>query len=207
MSILLSSDSFNRANGPLGSTDGSGTKDPAAWTTAVGTFAIASNVATVSALAHPVWSGIFLMASASVDLGTGNVDLSITLPNASGHTGLLFRFQDASNFWMFYANAPSNYTVQEVKAGLLLGGTSAALTPNNNDVLRLLANGSSITAFVNGVQQISVTNSDFQAATKHGLYVDTFTTGTWDNWSASDPTVVPYGGQYIGGPLQLTFQG
>lgn len=90
---LLVSDSFNRSNGALGSTDASGALGSLAWQVdggaSLSSYAISSNrAATVGTLPNqPVW----------VDVGTPNMRVEITvpvLPTGGGNIGVVFRYAD-----------------------------------------------------------------------------------------------------------------
>ncbi len=185
----LSTDTFNRGNNAssLGSTDGTGDLDPQAWTNVVGTLGINTNQAAPNgALAHGV---------STVDLGTADCTLQVTLSKATANAGISFRVDDANNFLYVYTAGPggSNVVTTKVVGG---GGPSTigttTTTVSDGDVLQVVLNGSLITVALNGVTLHSVTESFNQNETKHGLYLANGTTPRLDNWSATSGTELPY---------------
>ncbi len=165
---FLSADSFNRANSTtvLGSTDGNGTLDPLAWTQDVGVWGIASNQA-------ELFTGVGGDGSyAVVDLNESDVDITIKLSVRSASTGLIFRYVDSDNHWLFLSDNANNCQVY-IRAG---GGVYGARGSNHNtgnadgDVLRIVAVGSTIYAYRNGVLLETLTGqTGHQSATKQGF--------------------------------------
>ena len=80
--MVLSADTFNRTNSTtnLGTTNGAGTLDPLTWVQGHGTLGINSNQGYSSSLGGNGYSVGY------VDLGTGDVDITLTL--ASGNAAL-----------------------------------------------------------------------------------------------------------------------
>src|SRR5580765_976235 len=168
---LLSADSFNRANGAIGSTDGAGSLDPIAWQVLSGTVTITTNRAAASSTAQAV-----------VQLSTADVDINVTLNAASG-CALIFRVVDSSNFWAWYTAGTSSFLFRNVANSFTqIGATQTGATPGG-DVMRIVANGTAISVYRNGVLKLSTTDSQFLTATKHGIYFST--NDSVDNWSAS----------------------
>lgn len=180
---LYSADSFNRADSTtnLGSTDGAGTLDPIAWTQQAGTWGIETNRAYTSAGAA--------RSVATVELSQADVDLSITVAfGSSGTGGLVFRFVDTSNYWrLVLVSTTLIRLIKRTSGSDNVVGTFG--TAASGDVLRILAAGSSITAYRNGSSIITTTDTDLQTATKHGLVLDNTTNQRLDLWSATSGPV------------------
>jgi len=164
---LLSADSFNRANGAVGSTDGAGSLDPLAWTANAGTWAISSNQLNASVLgAGPS------VAVITCNLATANVDLSLTHgPNDVNGWGIVCRFSDMSNYVYLLGSSTTMLQLTKVVAGSSSAISGSFNVVNVGDVLRLVAVGNSFFVYHNGVLQGSspYTDSFNNTATKHGI--------------------------------------
>lgn len=182
LTTLLSTDSFNRANSTtsLGSTNGTGASDPAVWVSQHSTWGISSNQAYVSSTAGGIGD------IATVDLGAGDVDIQVTIAVMSGACGLTFRYVDNNNFWRWYGNATDIWCYKYV-AGTQTQMFHSFSTVTNGSVLRVIANGSSISLYLNGTLLNTVTDAFNSTATKHGMFAAGATTNFWDNWTASTP--------------------
>src|SRR5580765_3407619 len=160
----LSTDTFNRTNNTssLGTTDGAGSLDPLTWTQSTGTMGIISNTAYASSIPG---SRCF----ATVDLGTADVDASVTI-STIGQSGLLFRWSDSTHFWIWIAISTSSFLFKfDPGAGYTQVGTTQTGAANG-DVMRVVANGSAIEVFRNGTSKITTTDSYAASGTNHGLY-------------------------------------
>jgi hypothetical protein len=178
----LSTDTFNRADSSsgMGSTDGTGTKDPAAWNlTAPGCYGIQTN------RAYPVLNA---QNVAWIDLAAADVDLSVTAA-AFGAAGVLiaFRFADLSNY--LYAVAYSGGVLlirRQAASNTVLAGPIAGFTAG--ETLRVVAVGSSITVYRNAAVVATVTETFNATVTKHGVgFGGTTGNPRADNWSAMVP--------------------
>lgn len=205
--VLLSADSFNRANsGSLGATDGAGSLDPLTWVNEVGAFGIVSNRATV--ISGP--------ARSTLNLSTGDVDISaLCVAEANRNEGILFRWVDNSNYWAF-TQSLGHMLLFKLQAGSPTFQTMITNPPlNSGDTLRVITYGSSIQCFINGVLIATVTDSFNVTAPKHGLYqqVGSGIDSVWDNFSVStpEPSAAPlnisyplYTGSALGGGSSST---
>jgi len=93
---------------------------------------------------------------------TIQVDLKLYNAGSGGAAGILARYTDSNNYYMFRLHSGLGQVQLYKKAG----GTftllqTAPMTVNLNTwyTLMLVLNGSSITGYVNGLQQVSVTDS------------------------------------------------
>jgi hypothetical protein len=134
-----------------------------------GTWTIQSNHAQCSAAGGAGWG------LAYADAGVANATASVTLVQAANGIGIVGRLQDSNNFFFAYIGG-SNATIVlwEMSAGSLVNRGSAATSFQVGDVLSIQASGTTITARQSGSASASVsyTSTDFQTATKWGLYDD-----------------------------------
>jgi hypothetical protein len=175
MGTLLTADNFNRANQTnLGNTNGAGSLDPLAWP-ADGCWSISGNQAVmIQSSGSPSYT--FL------DVGTGNVDVSLRLVTQGTAGGLFIRYTDTNNM-IWIQSSFGTVTVYRRQAGastsILSCGTFA-----NGDTIRVVATGSSITVYRNGTQVGTVTETFNQTATKVGLSGG-FNNNTVDDFSVT----------------------
>jgi hypothetical protein len=174
--VLLSADSFNRADGAVGSTNGAGPLDPLAWTTHAGTFVIASNQLAATALGLDG-------ATMTCDLGTGNVDITYThvALDVNGQ-GIICRYTDLSNF--IYLNGDNTQLrLQKYVAGAS-SNISGTLTTSllAGTVVRLWAQDNLYIIYLDGVEVGSAVDTFNMTATRHGLRHQG-TSQRSDNWS------------------------
>jgi hypothetical protein len=179
-SVLLSADSFNRANTTVntGTTDGTGSLDPLTWTNQSGTGGINGNAAYSSGGA-----GI-----TTVNLLSGDVTVSISIAVMAGavQAGLVFRCSDGSNYWVLYiAPGMNNFTMYKVVATVFTQ-VGLAHTCAVNDVLKVTCSGSNIQVFQNDTLRENQTDSFNSTATKHGMYFGD-SIFRLDNFSATAP--------------------
>lgn len=180
---LLSADSFNRTNSTtnLGSTDGVGFLDAIPWVQhGTGVWGINANQAYVATPHDP--------SVATVDLCTGDVDISalVAIRSGANGAGISFRVVDENNFWYLRNSSSGNLQLFRVVAaaqgiqGTFSGGGADGQT------LRVVAVGNSISCYRNGTLRISATNSQFATATQHGLYNagDSGSVNRLDDWAA-----------------------
>lgn len=111
--IPIASDSFNRADGVLGNTDGAGHAEAnggggLAWTSQLGTWAINTNVATSSALDG---SGISI---ATVPGTTANIVAQVTATQAGNEIGMCLRYVDANNYLLIQHDGTNCQLVERV---------------------------------------------------------------------------------------------
>lgn len=106
--------------------------------------------------------------------------------NASG-IGLIIRYVDASNYYYARINTFGN-TLKIIKriAGseTELGNYNGGYTGGNSYTLKFSGTGTTLKAYVNGTERISVTDSDLTSAGKPGLWSD-YGNSTWNNFVIS----------------------
>jgi hypothetical protein len=188
-------DTFNRADSAtsLGTTD----TGAAAWSALQGTWGLSANQAYV-AVGDASTVCVAVVDASAADC-TVAVDLSV---NGGGNpqAGLAFRATDANNFYlaevtMGAAGTPKIY--KRVAGTYTAIATGASITFNGGETLSVELAGNSITVKRNGSTIVSVTDSTFPSATKHGLYQTAVSggigAGRADNFSIDVVTVIPSG--------------
>lgn len=171
-------DAFTRADSAvsLGSTEGTNVK---AWSALSGTWGISTNAAyNPSATAD---------GAAVIDASATDVTVTLSLA-AGGTAGICFRATDASNYYRacrFGTDLQLQKRVAGVNTSLV---ADFPYTPVANDVLVVIASGSSLTVKVNGVTRLTATDSTYLTQTKHGICCSTGDAALrWDNFSVSSP--------------------
>jgi hypothetical protein len=141
----------------------------AGWTEQNGTWQIQSNAAQrTNAAAAP---GNVATANA----GNANVTISLTINfAASDEGGIIARFQDISNFWLFdmEPDGPNGYSIMERSSGSWITRASGSFTfsLSTNYTIQLVCSGTTLTGTINGGNTLSYASaSDFQTATLHGI--------------------------------------
>lgn len=172
--MLLSADSFNRADSSttLGSTDGAGSLDPLAWAVN-GTWGIISNRAYTPVPGDG--------SKAVVNLGVSDVDISVDTP-VTNKQGLCLRYVNNTNNWYFVGDGSTTH-LNRVVAGV--DTVIASSAGGGSGPLQIVAVGSSIRCYSNGLLLYSTTDSTHLTATKHGLFNWGYSTNRFDNWAAS----------------------
>lgn len=172
------SDAFTRADSAvtLGSAD---TLQP--WTTVTGTAGISSNTAYFAALS----GGVGLSYVRSLAGG----DVQVTLSTVADGCGVVFRLQDASNYWKAVVNVGSTrWDVYQVVAGVAtLKGSTGVANVSNGVTVKIRAEGTTITIYIDGVAKTltpTISDATLQYQPNAGLYAAS-TSARFDNFSAS----------------------
>lgn len=154
---VILSDSFNRANGAIGSAD-----TGQVYTQNVGTWTINANQANSDATANAV-------VSAQCNISDGSVQVDCVL--SAEQRFVAFRLQDGINFMI--AGLQSNSSILRIfscVAGTFseigVGVDITVMTPT----IKAVFSGSSIQVFANGTLWRQETSAQFQTQTRCGLY-------------------------------------
>ena len=162
-------DSFNRANGAIGSTD-----TGQVWTSFSGTWEVDTNQAKISS-AGGTQNHVVVESTVS--------DCTITATMAVGDDGgLCFRASDDNN--LFVTSGLGGQLYRRTAGGFTSIGTFASFSAS--DVMRIVLSGTSISVFKNGVLGVAVTDSQGTTNTKHGLRIYAFPHRI-DNFSITVP--------------------
>lgn len=171
-------DTFNRpdtSGGPGTTSDGQ-----AVWTNLFGDCDVVSDQFMAIAL-QAVFGGLF--AAATIP-GTANGTVQATLKGGMT-TGIIFRCQDANNFWLFEQGNAGNSTLSKYVAGTRTDVTFVSGTAGNavGDVYKVVFSGSSITCYHNGVSVMTATDTTLETATGVGLLGSVQFSSAWDDFS------------------------
>lgn len=175
----LASDSFTRADGVLGTTDGAGhleanSGNGKTWTSTTGTWGIATNAAACSALDGGL--GI-----ATVNVGTPHVVVQAEVTRAGDNVGIVARYTDANNYLYAYTDG-TNAVLTEVNGGASNSRISAAVTYAAGARLRLTLDGTRAYLHYNELYVNTYTAAGFLATGNLcGLYT-TNTGNTFDDF-------------------------
>lgn len=167
------SDSFNRANGAIGDTDGAGHAELVglgsggnglSWSNALGAYTIVANKAVSSTLDGGV-------AITICDAETENFYINVKQVITSGYCGVVYRYIDNNNYLYTYHDKTNLVT------GQVIGGTNTVLqttvkTYNASQYLSVVADGTLIRTFYDNSQvgsDIRIVDQTLQQATKVGL--------------------------------------
>lgn len=175
------SDTFNRATADtLGSTPGgkpwilfdSGTTS-STW----GTYGNGTAGMKTSSSAYHLAVANALTPNGSLVAKLGTYDAAQRRP------GLVIRAKDKDNF---ISIAPASSTVHEMRLAKRVAGVTTTLTGGGpalvaGDTVTVVANGSTITLSVNGVQALTASIPELVDATMHGMYAFTGAIGAWDS--------------------------
>lgn len=184
---VLPFDDFDRADGALGSTS-IGAKP---WEV-TGGWAIAGGKLSAAGLAGT--------SAALIDTGRADLTVEVTLSAISGAVGgmqggIILRATDAGNF--IYLAMRQSGTVAGLGFFLMQGGavspigdagaTTSTAVPTAGSRVRVTCSGSTLTAYLNGVQACSWTSTFNQAATRVGIYGGASGTALrWDDFETRD---------------------
>lgn len=145
-------------------------KERGGWTVALGTFDIQANQTNVTGV-----GGVNNQAIAVIDAGQSDGIISVDkfCDVSTDILGLVFRYQDANNFWLLYpvAMSPALWRLSYYQAGVLNVVTSAALlwlhTSDHNVMVYL--RGDRIDCYIAGTWRMGTNNALFQTETEHGI--------------------------------------
>lgn len=179
--MLLSADSFNRADSStsLGATDGNGLLDPLTWVDNSPARGGPAGISTNQA--YDSTAGNLLLAT--IDLGTADVDLFVTL-SVLDNEGLTFRCTDVDNCWVLRIGGPQLQLTKRVSGTGTLVANPSIGTPANGDEMRVIVLGSSIVCRYNGATIITTSDAYNSTVTTHGLCFGDTNVGRLDDWKA-----------------------
>jgi hypothetical protein len=184
---VLASDSFNRAANAssLGTTDSYAGGTAKTWQQfGTGAYGIdASGKAYRSTAPGSGRNVAYLEASQS----NGSVSAVISSVDASSYPKLCFRIVDEAN--MLYVEIEN--TTNQIDLRKYVGGTSSLIqsytgTVTDGSTLKITANGSNITVYLNGVSIITAPDTFNQSATKWGFSSYAYPTVRFDNFIVED---------------------
>ena len=173
-------DTFTRADGALGSTEVVGMSGQAitarTWTSNVGTVAVATNKAAASAL-----TGGIAIATAPCVSADVMADLAYT--RSDGTSGLVVRYNDADNYIRAVHDGTNAKLIKRV-AGSETTLIDTAATYSAGALLRVVANGTSISLFYNQLAVGTAQTVTGLTGTACGIYASSVA-DTFDNFNVN----------------------
>lgn len=183
------SDSFNRADGPLGSTD-----TQQAWSMLAGSMSIVGSAAQTGSS--------FVLSS--VDTFQGSGDLTTTVVAPSSEFWVILRLSDGANYWRFGRWQGQAYQLQRIKAnGAAFFTTLATVTPAAGDVVRCVYWLDQLECRVNNVVVARATDDFNQTASRVGYSSYQAPGARFDQLLVMQPPPVTDLGVSVTGPLSL----
>lgn len=150
-----------------------------AWTAVAGTWGIISNQ---GYLATRVGDSIATLATSSA---TMDITARITLGTGSSNPGILFRYQDSTNYLLvLFALSNQKIDVFRRVAGTYtnISSNSVSIAASTAYTLRIVANGTTVTTYLNGVRvKVDTGVTQFASSTGVGLRQDDATAARYDN--------------------------
>jgi hypothetical protein len=189
----IASDSFNRSDGALGSTDGLGAPEAnggggLTWTAQVGTWAIATNKAMATALSGGI-------AIATVPVSSINCIHDVKVTRAGGVVGAVVRYQDSSNYVIAYHDG-TNAKLDKVVAGVTTNVISATASYSAGKILRIVPDLTKFELYYNSVRIGSggtISDSALQTSAVIGLYTTDITNSLDDMLTHARGTAQEHG--------------
>lgn len=114
-------------------------------------------------------------SAAAVESGMSDVDISLDVLDVTSAKsgGIVFRLIDGNQFVMWKLVEGGSNIIFISKSGASSYTTLATIVSANRIVgtntLRVVAQGTSLKGYLNGVLQTTISSAQFQAATKHGM--------------------------------------
>lgn len=174
----ITSDSFNRANGSLGTSDAAAGGSGLAWTANSGTWNIASNVVTVNT------------GFATVDLSTQDHVVYSKLNSTGGYFGVVARYVDVDNYVAVRQTFGTAFCTVIVRiGGVDVLNSSLNLGWSNGATLGLRVQGNSVIVLVDNVIKYVNVFAALPSGTRGGLYALS-SPGTFDDFKANGLTSV-----------------
>jgi hypothetical protein len=165
-------DMFNRSD--------SATSPGGGWSVITGTMGISS---------RQLYQPTSVNSRAVVDAGTADLHTLVQLRTLGNEAWMIVRLQDSTNYLRFGKDSLGAYRLQRIAAGSAVDLWSGARLPpaRAGDWLEVVTSGSSVTALINGIEAVQVTETTFQTATKVGLQANGATVrfGSFTAWSES----------------------
>jgi len=171
--VTTFTDDFNRADGSVG----------ASWTQVSGTWTIASN------RLSPGTTGTGLVLTAVTAMATNDNSAQATIAvTAAASQGVWCRGNSGITQGYLWRNDGTTWTLFSVLGGSFTSIGTFAAAAVSGDVAKVQAVGSTIKGFVNGVQQVSVTNTVVTTGTSVGIRSDGASALRYDDFTGADVT-------------------
>lgn len=158
------------------------------WDEVAGRWAVADGVAVLEEV-----NDLGERSLALVDLGSGDGAVSITAAEVANGLGLVFRFEDAFNYWLLTASPDfGGWRLSRIEEGQVVDVAALPLTPTApGTTAEVRFSGRDITVFLDGTEVRSLTDPALADATRVGLL---FQGGDPSGAAWDDFVAVPEGG-------------
>jgi hypothetical protein len=164
-----------------------------AWTAGSGTWGITSNTAYLTA--------DYADAVAVLETSVADCTVQATFTTNVAGQRLVVRYADASNY-LYVQTTSTGYDLGKRDTGVDTVLASAATTPADGDVVRVILVGSSVRLLVNGYELATLTSVFNLTETKHGIGSALASTPRWNDvivgaeyrritWSHYSPLTTP----------------
>jgi hypothetical protein len=181
-------DSF--ARGDTTNNIGSPSDGGSAWVQQAGVWGISSEQAYES-------SGD-VQCVATLESSVANVDVQATASTVSGQAGLIARFSSTTSYILLVVES-SGFTLYRRDGGGFNSIGTWSGTVSSGDDIKLTCDGTSVKAYHEGVERISVTESHNQTETKHGIRAHGAVNWRWDDFSITEVgAVTPFRAMFRG---------
>lgn len=129
------------------------------------------------------------------DASTKDVDVSVELTQAV-NAGILFRYQDLNNHYMLDIRDSTQTATDNIRLYKRVSGAysqiaattfTVTITRGSSNTVRLVASGTTITAYVNGAQVFSISDASYTSAGKVGFRAYGTTSSYFTSFSAKVP--------------------
>lgn len=128
---------------------------------------------------------------AQVETGQANVTIKVTALKSCVQVGVVFSYSDLSNYWLFYSDGTNVYWAKQVGGVFTFVPTPVAFSwPNGvSHTFTVIRSGSSIILKVDGTTYYTLSDSDLDSNTKHGLYTECGPTesANYTAWQVTSP--------------------
>ncbi len=133
---------------------------------------------------------------------------------STGFAGLIFRFQDSSNYWRAYRHNATQFRLEEIAGGTPQANLTVvpSVAPADGDSITVVALGSSLLLFINGKLQGTLISTNQNDESDCGLFISNGNTAKFSEFRASDIATQVFdfeetvrGHTFFGGPEEYTY--
>lgn len=125
-----------------------------------------------------------------VEVADVTITCRVTISNANNNPhGLVFRAQDASNYWFagYRGNSSQSARITEVNAGVsTIRSETAGIIANGTYTFKVVLSGNNMSFYIDDVLKASHSSAFLAAATLHGFQPSN-TTADYDDWTVTTP--------------------
>jgi len=135
--------------------------------------------------------GVTSIPVAHVETGHSAVTIQVTALKNCSQVGIVFSYADISNYWIFYGDGTRLTWGKQVGGHFTFAPSPVSFTWNNgvSHTLKVIRSGGSITLQVDGTTFYTLSDTDLDTNTQHGLYTEAATgeTADYTTWEVTSP--------------------